>query len=58
MKTDAQEEDAMAGSLKYMQFTESIGNKDTEQEDRAGYPDERKKDIECFFYWRYVDGSD
>jgi len=48
----------MAGSLKYMQFTESIGNKDTEQEDRAGYPDESKKDIECFFYGRYVDGSD
>jgi hypothetical protein len=51
-------EDAGAYSLKYMQFTESICHKDTEQEDRACYPDESKKDIECLFYGRYVDGSD
>jgi len=41
-----------------MQFSESIGNKDTKQKDRAGYPDESKKDIECLFYGRYVNGSD
>jgi len=38
-----------SGSLKYMQFPESMGNEDTEQEDRAGYPDESKEEIECLF---------
>jgi hypothetical protein len=41
-----------------MQFPESIGNEDTEQEDRAGYSDESKEEIECLFYGRYVHSSD
>ncbi|HEX9135710.1 MAG TPA: hypothetical protein VF905_02035 [Nitrospirota bacterium] len=46
MKTDRLEEDAVAGSLKYMQFTKGIGSENTKEEDRAGYPDESKEEIE------------
>lgn len=58
MRTDKQVEDAGAGSLKYMQFPESVGNEDTKQEECAGYPDESKEEIECFFYGWHVNGSD
>lgn len=58
MKKGKQEEDVGTDSLKHVQFPESIGNKDTEQEDCAGYPDESKEEIESLFYGRYVSGSD
>jgi hypothetical protein len=50
LKTDKLEDDAIVGSLKYMQFPESIGNENTKKEERAGYPDESKEEIECLFY--------
>ena len=49
MKTDRLEEDAVAGSLKYMQFTKNIGNENTKEEDCAGYPNESKEEIKCLF---------
>jgi hypothetical protein len=58
LKRDKWEKDAGVDSLRHEQFTESIGNEDSKQKDCAGYPDESKKDIECLFYWRYVNGSD
>jgi hypothetical protein len=45
-------------SLENMQFPESIGNENTKKEECAGYPDERKEEIERLFYGRYVHGSD
>jgi hypothetical protein len=55
---DKLEEDAVVGSLKYMQFPKSIGNENTKEEECAGYPDESKEEIECLFYGRYVRSSD
>jgi hypothetical protein len=41
-----------------MQFPKSIGNENTKKEERAGYSDESKEEIEYLFYGRYVCSSD
>ncbi len=49
MKTDELEDDAVAGTLKYMQFPKSIGNENSKEEKCASYPDESKEEIERLF---------
>jgi hypothetical protein len=58
LKTGKLEDDAVVGSLKYMQFPKSIGNENSKEEECAGYSDESKEEIECLFKGRYVRGSD
>jgi hypothetical protein len=40
------------------QFPEEVGHHDPDQEDGSGYPDERKKGIDCFFGPGEVKGPD
>jgi hypothetical protein len=40
------------------QFSEKVGYHDPDQEDSAGYPDEREKGIACFFEPWLVEGPD
>jgi hypothetical protein len=58
LKTDKLEDDAVVGSLKYMQFPKSIGNENSKEEESTGYPDESKQEIERLFEGRHVRGSD